>query len=331
MRQERRRKQHKKRLFIYIISTFVVCMGLGLGWFYFTDSGFQLRKMIAGSILSSQHPQYAKWFLSDAEIQKLNAAIHMPPSERSNAVEAFAAQSDLNVSVDTVETANYTAKVMKVNDPTTIHLVSSRLKDQGQPLSDLIKENGAVAGINAGGFQDTNGVGRGGTVIGIVIGDGVVHSEPGFDKNTRYLVGGFTKKGQFITGSYSINELENMGVTQAISFGPQLLVDGKDAVTDEVESGYGWAPRTAIGQDAQGNVIMIATDGRFYWNKQHRGASMNDMVKLFKKYNCVNAFALDGGGSTTMINQGELQLKPATDTAVGMRYLPNAFVVIPHK
>ncbi|MDB5083257.1 MAG: phosphodiester glycosidase family protein, partial [Bacilli bacterium] len=40
--------------------------------------------------------------------------------------------------------------------------------------------------------------------------------------------------------------------------------------------------------------------------------------------------ALDGGGSTTMIYQNQLLLKPATDTDVGMRYLPNAFIVVPH-
>jgi exopolysaccharide biosynthesis protein len=102
-------------------------------------------------------------------------------------------------------------------------------------------------------------------------------------------------------------------------------------VTSTVNSAYGWAPRTAIGQMKDGTVIMIITDGRFYWDKRHRGASMNDLVKLFQTYNVVNAFALDGGGSTTMIVNGQLQLKPATNTSVGMRYLPNAFVVIPHK
>lgn len=329
MRSDRWKKKKKK--WLYILSVFVLGMGLFFGWFYGTTSGHNLRKMIAGSILSSQHPWYAKLFLPEAELAKLQEAIYAPPSTNSNVAEAFASkETSQSVTVETVETSNYTAKVMKVTDPTAIHLVSSHLSNQGQPLSDLIRENGAVAGINAGGFEDANGTGRGGTVIGIVIADGVVKSEPGFNRNARYLVGGFKKSGQFITGSYSINELQDMGVTQAISFGPQLLVDSKDVVTDEIESAYGWAPRTAIGQDAQGNVYMIATDGRFYWNKQHRGASMNDMVKMFKQYGCVNAFALDGGGSTTMINNGELQLKPATDTAVGMRYLPNAFVVIPH-
>jgi exopolysaccharide biosynthesis protein len=38
---------------------------------------------------------------------------------------------------------------------------------------------------------------------------------------------------------------------------------------------------------------------------------------------------MDGGGSTTMIKDGQLLLKPATNTAVGMRYLPNGWVVIP--
>jgi exopolysaccharide biosynthesis protein len=75
---------------------------------------------------------------------------------------------------------------------------------------------------------------------------------------------------------------------------------------------------------------MIITDGRFYWDKTHRGASMADMASLMQKYDVVNALAMDGGGSTTMIKDDQLLMKPATNTDVGMRYLPDAWVVIPN-
>ncbi|WP_028402919.1 phosphodiester glycosidase family protein [Ectobacillus panaciterrae] len=309
----------------------LIVLAGGMIWLYGTNSGHKLREMIAGSILSSQHPQFARLFLSTNEIQQLETAIYAPPTQKSKLPNVMFSRKKqpLSVTVETIEDPHFTAKVMKVNDPTAIHLVSTKYHDQGQPLSELIEQNGAIAGINAGGFRDPGGVGRGGQIIGIAISDGIIRSEPGFNREAHSLVCGFTKKGQFITGTYSINELENMNVTQAVTFGPQLIVDGKDMVTDQVDEAFGWAPRTGIGQDSQGNVVMIATDGRFYWNKHHRGASMRDMVSLFQKYGCTNAFALDGGGSTTMIYEGKLQLKPATETAVGMRYLPNAFVIIP--
>jgi exopolysaccharide biosynthesis protein len=332
-RKSKTKMKQGNKFFLYTILFFFVMMILTGSFAYGTKQGFELRRMLAGSILSSQHPQYAKFLLPDAELSKLKSLILNPPSVRSTISEIekhFSSTQKSLVVVDTVETPNFTAKVMKVNDPTTIHLVSTKYKHKGQALSELIADNGAVAGINAGGFKDDNGNGSGGQIIGIALGDGKVLSEPGMSHNTPMLVGGFTKSGQFITGSYSINNLQEMGVTEAVSFGPQLVVDRKDVVSSSIDSAYGWAPRTAIGQTEDGTVVMIITDGRFYHDKRHRGASMEDLAKLFLQYNVVNAIALDGGGSTTMISNGELQLQPATSTRAGMRYLPNAFVVIPH-
>ncbi|MGZ4032256.1 MAG: phosphodiester glycosidase family protein, partial [Tumebacillaceae bacterium] len=207
--------------------------------------------------------------------------------------------------------------------------VTTQYSNKGEPLSKLITDHAAVAGINAGGFEDQNGNGSGGQALGIVISNGQVLSLPNGNRNEKQLVGGFTRSGEFITGSYSANQLEALGVTEAVSFGPQLLVDGKDVVTNSVDAAYGWAPRTVIGQAADGTVVMIITDGRFFNDKRHRGASMEDMAQLLKQNDVQNAIALDGGGSTTMIKDGQLQLKPATFTDVGMRYLPNAWVVIP--
>lgn len=340
-RQERERqnkiaKQKKKRPWLYVFVSFLFLLSAGIFFLYGTDTGYQLRLMAAGSILSSQHPQYARFLLSDAELAKLKDMIDHPPTEQSvlpkkATVAAAPVQSDKPlVQEDTVETANYTAKVMKISDPTTVHLVETKYNNKGEPLSALISEHGAVAGINAGGFEDANGDGSGGQPLGIVISNGQVLCTPGGNRNARQLVGGFTKAGQFVTGSYSVNQLVNLGVTEAVSFGPQLLVNGHEVVTNSVNAAFGWAPRTVIGQAADGTVVMIITDGRFFDNKTHRGASMEDMVQLLQSYGVQNAIALDGGGSTTMINNGQLQLKPATYTNVGMRYLPNAFVVVPH-
>lgn len=332
-RKTKIKKKKAKRLFLYTLLFLLMMMILSGLFAYGTKQGLELRRMLAGSILSSQHPQYAKFLLPDAELNQLKSLILNPPSIRSTVSEIekhFTPTQKSLVQVDTVETPNFVAKVMKVSDPTTVHLVSTKYRHKGQALSELITDHNAVAGINAGGFKDDNGNGSGGQIIGIAIGNGKVLSEPGFSHDEPMLVGGFTKSGQFITGSYSINRLLKMGVTEAVSFGPQLIVDHEDVVTSSVDNAYGWAPRTAIGQTDDGTVVMIITDGRFYHDKTHRGASMEDLAKLFLQYHVVNAIAMDGGGSTTMISNGELQLQPATSTRAGMRYLPNAFVVIPH-
>ncbi|MGV3464629.1 MAG: phosphodiester glycosidase family protein [Heyndrickxia sp.] len=335
-RVKRNRKKFGKQFWRVFIITCVSVFVLGSGFLYGTNQGLQIRKMLVGSVLSTQHARYVKYMgflLPKSEINKLKEAFYHPPTVQT-AVASIntdtVATPKLNVHVDTINTTNYTAKVLIISDPTTVHLVQSRLLDKGQPLSDLITESQGIAGINGGGFVDQGGTGSGGKATGIVISQGNVLTAPGGNRNTPQLVGGFLKDGQFITGKYSVNQLLNLGITDAVSFGPQLIVNGVNRVTPAINGAWGWAPRTAIGQAKNGNVIMIITDGRFYWNKTHRGASMSDMAQMFEKYQVTNAIAMDGGGSTTMIYNGTLQLKPATDTAVGMRYLPNAWVVIPH-
>ncbi|MBS4174033.1 phosphodiester glycosidase family protein [Bacillus sp. FJAT-49736] len=332
-RSSRRRKRSKKRIWRIIGAIFLTSFLLGCIFIYTTDTGLQLRKMLVGTVLSTQHARYAKYLgflLTKTEMEELLKAFHHPPTAQSTVTGMDPNKKEkLSVRVDTIETSNYTAKVLIISDPTKVHLVQSRLSNKGQPLSDLIKENNGIAGINGGGFVDRGGTGSGGTATGIVISKGDVLTSPRGNRNTPLLVGGFLKDGQFITGKYSVNELLNLGVTDAVSFGPQLIVDGVNRVTSSIDGAWGWAPRTAIGQAKDGSVIMIITDGRFYWDKTHRGASMSDMAGMFEKYHVTNAIAMDGGGSTTMIYNEQLLLKPATDTAVGMRYLPNAWVVIP--
>ncbi|PKR86171.1 phosphodiester glycosidase family protein [Heyndrickxia camelliae] len=334
-RINRNRKNIRKRFWPRIIIACIAVFVLGSGFLYGTNKGLQIRKMLVGSVLSTQHARYVKYMgflLPQSEINKLKKAFYHPPTFQT-AVASVSTDSSapkLDVHVDTINTANYTAKILVISDPTTVHLVQSKLSGKGQPLSELITENEGIAGINGGGFADQGGTGSGGKATGIVISQGNVLAAPRENRNTPKLVGGFLKNGQFITGKYSVNQLLNLGVTDAVSFGPQLIVNGVNRVTPAINEAWGWAPRTAIGQAKDGKIIMIITDGRFYWNKTHRGASMSDMVQMFEKYQVKNAIAMDGGGSTTMIFKDTLQLKPATDTAVGMRYLPNAWVVIPH-
>jgi exopolysaccharide biosynthesis protein len=340
-----RSKRKKKRGIFWRVfwSILMVLLLVGGGWLYGTNQGLQFRRELVGSVLATQHEKYVKYvrfLLSKSDFDQIYAAWAHPKVEQShvgkekqtkqNTAEAAGLKSfSDSIVVDTVNTANYTAKILVIPDPTTLHVVTTKLTNQGQPLSDLIKQNHGVAGINGGAFLDPGGNGSGGQMLGIVISNGKIISTPG-GNNVKALVGAFRKDGEFITGSYSANELINLDVKEAISFGPQLIVDGKNLVSPSVSGAWGWAPRTVLGQTKNGRVVMIITDGRFYWDKTHRGASMGDMASLLQKYDVVNAIAMDGGGSTTMIKDDQLLMKPATNTSVGMRYLPDAWVVIPN-
>jgi hypothetical protein len=116
-------------------------------------------------------------------------------------------------------------------------------------------------------------------------------------------------------------------VTDALSSGPTLVRDGKpifnagEALTP-VQL-HGRAPRTAIGQRADGSIVMLAFDGR------RRGWSIGvtnwDLAQTLVHYGCVTGFALDSGGSTTIAFDGKVLNRPS-DTS-GERPVGEALVI----
>lgn len=102
-------------------------------------------------------------------------------------------------------------------------------------------------------------------------------------------------------------------VTDAISSGPTLVKDGRplfnagEALTKAQLRGRD--PRTAIGQRADGEIVLLAVDGRRPgWSA---GISNWDLAKTLIAYGCVTGFGLDSGGSTTMAFDGKLLNRPS--------------------
>jgi hypothetical protein len=102
-------------------------------------------------------------------------------------------------------------------------------------------------------------------------------------------------------------------VTDAVSAGPTLVRNGKpifnagEALTTAQLRGRD--PRTAIGQRADGSIVMLAVDGR------RRGWSIGmtnwEMAQTLVKYGVVTGFALDSGGSTTVAFDGKVLNRPS--------------------
>jgi exopolysaccharide biosynthesis protein len=91
------------------------------------------------------------------------------------------------------------------------------------------------------------------------------------------------------------------GVRDAVDFGPTLILNGTPL---EVKGfGGGLNPRTAIGQRADGAILLLVLDGR---QPDSLGATMGDIIDLMLRYKAVNAANLDGGTSTVMYYHGEL-------------------------
>lgn len=116
-------------------------------------------------------------------------------------------------------------------------------------------------------------------------------------------------------------------VTDAVSAGPTLVKDGRpifnagEALTP-VQL-HGRDPRTAIGQRADGGMVMLAVDGR------ERGWSIGltnwELAQTLVRYGCVTGFALDSGGSTTLAFDGSVLNRPSDPS--GERPVGEAVVI----
>ena len=93
---------------------------------------------------------------------------------------------------------------------------------------------------------------------------------------------------------------DELGMRDGVSFltGNTLITCENDTVTRYyADNNNGAAQRTAIGQTADGTVILIVTDGR---SASSIGATHNDMIDLMVSYGAVSAGMLDGGSSSVM-------------------------------
>ncbi|MBR5233301.1 MAG: phosphodiester glycosidase family protein [Clostridia bacterium] len=85
--------------------------------------------------------------------------------------------------------------------------------------------------------------------------------------------------------------------------GPEVLIKNGEFTEAINTSGYGVEPhpRTAIGIKADGNVVMLVSDGR--QDPESCGQTFHQLAEAMLALGCVDALCLDGGGSATFISQ----------------------------
>lgn len=229
--------------------------------------------------------------------------------------------NDLYKVID-IEGNGYKGHMLVVYDPSRVHLYQySGLSNGGKKLEQLVELADAKAGINASGFSVDYSTYQY-TVAGAVIIDGKVIS----DGTTGWGGGiiGFTNDNKLLLTKKSASEAVKMGVRDGMSFGPFLVVNGEPS-TFKGNGGYGVAPRTAIGQRKDGIVLMLVIDGR---RPGHSiGVDMAELTDIMVKYGAYNASNLDGGGSSSMVVEGEVISIAGGSGYSGERYLANGWVL----
>ena len=223
------------------------------------------------------------------------------------------------IEVIDIKGSTYNGKMLLVKDPTRVFVgIPGEFGEGHSGLSvvNMIKKYDAVAGTNAGGFYDPNGTGTGGIPEGIVIYEGELKWG---NRGSSYSIAGIDKNGILHVGNMTGQKALDIGVQYAASFGPALVINGKPAATS---LGGGLNPRTAIGQKADGTMMLLVINGR---SIDSLGATLDDLAAIMLSHGAVNATNLDGGSSSIMYYDG----KPLTSSAYvfGERVVATAILV----
>ena len=233
----------------------------------------------------------------------------------------------------------YSGYLIKVKDPSRVSLATIYpWRAEGVTLDRLVEDSGAIGGINGGIYNSYNN--SGGAPFGVVVSNGEIQmNNPQGD--VGYVLIGMNDKNIleiFPIDMYTPAQMEQVirekGIRDAVTFQEestdknnhfvQLIINGEERGLNGAGSGLN--PRTAIGQCADGSILMLVTDGR--GKSGHLGASASDLIDIMMSYGAVNAANLDGGSSSCMYYDHEWLMTSVTFYYTNSSWkLPFAFVV----
>ncbi len=327
-----------------LLATLVIVLAGFYSFLYIIMRGpsAHLRDQFVPSVMeSSAGGVLARMILSDEEIDAImnnntthefeeitdTALVNAMAAEQNRVDSEADAVNELDPDGDGIEVHDisgpmYHGKMLVIYDPSRVMVATIddyNHNGAGLTLRELIDKYDGVAGINGGQYEDTNGMGIGGWPEGIVISEGELRmGVPG----GTYDVYGLTNDNVLVVGRMTAQQAMDIGVRDAVSFGPALIVNGVAA--NYSGSGGGLNPRTAIGQREDGAILLLVIEGR---KTSSMGATMADLIDIMLEFGAVNAANLDGGMSSSMwLYDDELVSSSSIRTD---RQMPTAFIVLP--
>ena len=244
-----------------------------------------------------------------------------------------------DIEIFEVKGSTYYGTMIYLKDPSRLSVASIYpWRSVGVPLDELVESAGAIGGINGGLYNSYNN--SGGAPYGVLVSNGEIQlnepqSWPGLvlvgltDEHILQIIDiSAMRPGDIVT------LVEEKHIRDAVTFQEessdannhfvQLVINGE--AREMSGAGSGLNPRTAIGQRADGSLLLLVTDGR--GKNGHTGASAFDLINIMMKYGAVNAANLDGGSSSCMYYNGEYLMDSVTFYYSNSSWkLPAGFVI----
>ena len=217
--------------------------------------------------------------------------------------------SDLpeGISLYPIHAETYTGNVLLVEDPSRVFLgLSTRdgfSKDvPGKRIGEMLDAySDAVAAVNAGAFYDdgTTTPAVGSYPLGLVCAEGetdwtVAPAVPAIEG-----FAGFNSEDKLVVLQRNLTEAEakELDIRDGVNYGPALIIDG-EICEETLVTNSGCNIRTAIGQQADGTVILMCINGRI---AESLGATYADVIWEMQNFDAVNACLMHGGSASGMM------------------------------
>ncbi len=291
-------------------------------WIFYGPFESARRIWICTAMSTANHKYLATAFFSEETIEKYTSqyfnTIDELPEQDKDSVQVGQAKG--KITVENVSIGLARGKLMRIPDPASVDVaVCDYMGNMGLTLDNLIIQEKAIGGINAGAYVQKQGSPHGSVPGGVIVKNGeLIYMEE--DYGEEFCVIGFNKENILVTDyAKSREDVEKMSLRCAVSFGPPLIINGEGLIE---KSGTSLQPRSAIAQCADGSVLFLVLDGR---QPSSAGTTLMQVQELLLEKGAVTAANLDGGSSAAMIYDRELLNSPSDDGE--LKRIPTAFVV----
>lgn len=265
------------------------------------------------------------------------------PGDNPGKVDKEEVFDENGVRYEEISGSAFLAKILIIKDPSQVAVGTTYpWGEYGKVLDQVVKGAGAIGGVNGGLYESTGN--KGGQPLGVVVQNGQITCNRPQSNKGLYLIGMNNDNYLIIKNIEGMNT-ESMkkyvaeeGIRDCVCFQEEssdsnnhfvpLVINGEGRELNG--QGSGANPRTAIGQRADGAIILLVTDGR--GANGHLGATAADLIAIMLEYGAVNAANLDGGSSSCMYYNGEyLQTSTTFYYQNDSWRLPTTFVIMPKK
>lgn len=331
----------KRKIISFLCIFYIAFFCLFLFLFYGPIDSFK-EFWITSAMTTMNHRYLATMLYSDEYIQKVlknNSIIEVDEVSDPNQIkfrkysssiyknkyekDILDRDKDELYKVIEVSGSGYQGFLVAIYDPSRISIATTAyLGVRGESILTVSKRENAIIAMNAGGFYDPDWNSNGALPHGTVISNGKVVSDYE-DANMGGGFIGFTKDNKLILGNMSKEEAIKTGYRDAIEFGPYLIVNGKRSFI-KGNGGWGIAPRSAIGQRADGIVLFLVINGRL---ANSIGADMVDLTDIMANYGAINAANLDGGSSSELVINNKIINTPVAGGENGLRNMSTFWIV----